>query len=231
MKFRTLVSSLLMILVMFSVAAAQEGVEEAMALTPDVANGKEIFAVCAACHQLEAWGTADGTIPQLAGQSYQVAIKQLMDIRALNRDNPTMHPFTIPETVGGMQNLVDVSAYITGLPMSPDHGKGPWEQGTPEYARGKELYEANCVDCHMDDGAGQADKFYPLIQGQHFAYMVRQFEWIRDGKRRNANPEMVQIVQSFSDEDVQHVVNYVSWIPVPREKLAPASSLIGTAIQ
>jgi len=32
----------------------------------------------------------------------------------------------------------------------------------------------------------------PLIQGQHYNYQVRQFEWIRTGKRRNADEEMME---------------------------------------
>ena len=36
---------------------------------------------------------ADGTFPQLAGQHTTVLIKQMADIRAGERDNPTMYPF------------------------------------------------------------------------------------------------------------------------------------------
>lgn len=196
--------------------------DEALLLTPNRENGIEVYEVCAACHLLEGWGTKDGTFPQLAGQLYQVAIKQLSDIRALNRDNPTMYPFALPEAIGGPQALVDVSAYIESLPMNPDNGKGEWAEGTPEFAHGKDLYEKNCVECHGPAGLGNAEKFYPLITGQHYEYMVRQFEWIRDGKRRNANPDMVKQIENFSDYDMQAVVNYVSRIPVPKDMVAPS---------
>jgi cytochrome c553 len=56
--------------------------------------------------------------------------------------------------------------------------------------------------------------------------MVRQFEWIRDGKRRNANPDMVKQIKEFSDDDMKHVINYVSRIPVPKEDLAPSKDYI-----
>ena len=65
-------------------------------------------------------------------------------------------------------------------------------------------------------------KFYPLIVGQHYNYMVRQFEWIRDGKRRNANPDMIKQIAAFTDEDMKHVINYVSRIPVPKDMVAPS---------
>ena len=78
------------------------------------------------------------------------------------------------------------------------------------------------MKCHGDNGEGKAEKFYPKIQGQHYKYMMRQFEWIRDGKRRNANPDMVKQIKEFTDKDMQMVINYVSRIPVPKEKLAPS---------
>jgi len=75
----------------------------AMTLTPDRENGIEVYEVCSACHLLEGWGMKNGTFPQLAGQHKNVLIKQLADIRALNRDNPTMYPFALPESIGDEQ--------------------------------------------------------------------------------------------------------------------------------
>jgi cytochrome c553 len=196
--------------------------EDAMNLKPNLENGLEVFEVCSGCHLPEGWGTKEGTFPQLAGQLSSVSIKQLADIRELNRDNPTMYPFALPRSIGGAQSLADVVAYIEKLPMNPDNGKGDWAAGTSEFKQGKKLYFDNCIQCHGESGDGNAEKFYPLIQGQHYNYMLRQFEWIRDGKRRNANPDMVKQIADFSDKDMQMVINYVSRIPVPKEKLAPS---------
>ncbi len=63
----------------------------------------------------EGWGSKDGTFPQLAGQHHSVIIKQLADIRALNRDNPTMYPFALPSQIGGPQALADVVAYMGSI--------------------------------------------------------------------------------------------------------------------
>ncbi len=195
---------------------------EAMHLKPDHENGIEVFEVCAGCHLTEGWGKPDGTFPQLAGQHQSVLIKQLADIRSKNRDNPTMYPFALPESIGGTQAMADVTAYIAKLPMNPENGKGKWEKGTPEFEQGAKLFADNCTKCHGEKGRGKADKFYPRIQGQHYEYMLRQFQWIRDGKRRNANPDMVKQIKGFSDKDMEMVVNYVSRIPVPKEELAPS---------
>jgi len=196
--------------------------EEALHLTPDLDNGRDVYEVCSACHLPEGWGLQEGTFPQLAGQHRGVLIKQLADIRALNRDNPTMYPFALPESIGDAQAIADVVAYIEQLPMNPEPGRGPWEPGTPHFEAGKKLFADNCVKCHGETGMGDKEKFYPRINGQHYNYMLRQFEWIRDGKRRNANPDMVEQIKNFSDQDMKNVINYVSWVPVPAEQLAPS---------
>jgi cytochrome c553 len=208
--------------------------DEAMHLTPDRARGIEVFEVCSACHLLEGWGQQDGTFPQLAGQHRNVLIKQLADIRAQNRDNPTMYPFALDDQIMSAagyregqiepaQLVADVTDYISKLPMNPDNGKGPWAEGSAEFEQGAKLFKDNCVKCHGEHGEGNNEKFFPKIQGQHYAYMLRQFEWIRDGKRRNANPDMVKQIQGFSDQDMKMVINWVSRTPVPKEKPAPSA--------
>ncbi len=52
--------------------------------------------------------------------------------------------------------------------------------------------------------------------------MLRQFEWIRDGKRRNANPDMVKQIKGFSDKDMQMVINYTARHLPPKEDMAPS---------
>ncbi|MCB1867648.1 MAG: c-type cytochrome [Gammaproteobacteria bacterium] len=206
---------------------------EAMLLEPDRERGIAVYEVCSACHLLEGWGLDDGTFPQLAGQHRNVLIKQLTDIRAQNRDNPTMYPFALDEQIMAVagyhegeinpaQLVADVTDYISKLPMNPEPGKGPWEKGTPEFEKGKQLYADNCTRCHGDDGEGDNEKFYPRIQGQHYNYMLRQFEWIRDGKRRNANPDMVKQIKEFSDDDMKMVINYTSRHMPRAELLAPS---------
>lgn len=207
--------------------------DEAMKLTPDRTRAIAVYEICSACHLLEGWGLKDGTFPQLAGQHRNVLIKQLADIRAGNRDNPTMYPFALddqimaaanykPGSINPAQLVADVTDYISKLPMNPEHGMGPWPPGTPEFEKGKKLYEDNCVKCHGETGLGDNEKFFPRINGQHYEYILRQFQWVRDGKRRNANPDMVKQIKGFSDDDMKHVINYGSWIPVPAKDLAPS---------
>lgn len=189
--------------------------EEALKLEPNLENGLEIYEVCAACHLPEGWGKKDGTFPQLAGQYKSVLIKQLADIRAKNRDAPTMYPFTLPSAIGGAQSLADVTGYIAKLPMNPENGVGAGD----DLANGEKLYKEHCVKCHGEQGEGNAEKFYPRIQGQHYEYMLRQFKNILEGKRRNANQEMVKQIKAFSEKDMKAVVDYASRLKPPAEVL------------
>jgi len=229
MKTRFIVSAIVATAGLTVFAATQAEINpdservEALTLTPDIENGLDLYEVCAGCHLTEGWGKKDGTFPQLAGQSTEVLIKQMADIREGNRDNPTMYPFTLPRAIGDAQALADVVAYIEKLPMNPDNGKGEWAEGTPEFEKGKALYDENCVRCHGETGYGDAEQFYPRIQGQHYLYMLRQFEWIRDNKRRNANEEMVEQIKGFTDLDMQLVINYTSRLPVPEEDVAESA--------
>lgn len=191
--------------------------DEALHLTPNRENGKDVYEVCSACHLPEGWGQTDGTFPQLAGQHRTVIIKQLADIRDGHRDNPTMYPFALPSEIGGPQSIADVAEYIAGLKMNPENGVGP---GT-DLEHGKKLYADNCVRCHGATGEGDNDKYFPRIQGQHYEYLIRQYKWIKEGKRRNANPDMVEQIKNFTDKDTIDVLDYVSRLKPPADMIAP----------
>lgn len=189
-------------------------IEDAMALEPDIENGRQLYGICAACHGEDGTGSSDGTYPQLAGQHKNVLIKQLADVRSKKRDIPVMFPFAQPERLGGVQAIADVVGYISTLQPTPDNGKGQWEAGTPEYEHGKALFIETCTLCHGDSGQGSNERAIPRIQGQHYAYMLRQFRHIRDGERRNADIGMVMVIKLFSDEDMRRVINYTSRISI-----------------
>lgn len=190
--------------------------DRAVQLTPDPENGKQVYLTCAVCHRPEGWGTRDGTYPQIAGQLHTVVIKQLADIRARNRDNPIMYPFAVPRILGGAQEIADVAAYISRLLMTPDNGIGTGR----DLPLGEKLYAENCVDCHGKHGEGDVDEHIPAIWGQHYHYLVRQFEGIKFGRRKNADPEMQKQIKNFSGRDIRAVMDYTSRLKPPKGKLA-----------
>jgi len=211
---------------------AQEGEKiEALTKKGDKKNGEEAYEVCGACHLPSGAGRADGTFPQLAGQHSTVLIKQMADIRAGLRDNPTMYPFAA--TLTDAQELADVSAYIESLCIPVDHGQydskpldGAKDWKAPadtaqQLAQGKELYEKECKTCHGANGEGVKDKFYPVIAGQHYKYLLRQMTEIRDGKRRNANPDMVKIIKKYDDKQLVAISAYQSSLVMPGNMCKP----------
>ncbi len=183
---------------------------EALTLKGDPKRGEEAYEVCSACHLPSGSGRSDGTFPQLAGQHTTVLIKQIADIRAGRRDNPIMYPFA--KTLTDPQELADVAAYIETLPIPPNNGKGP---GGDHLKQGKELYDRDCVKCHGNNGEGSLKDFYPVLAGQHYAYLLRQIGDIAGGKRRNANPDMVKVVKGYSREQLEAVTDYMSNISWP----------------
>ena len=198
-------------------AQAAREVEQALKLTPSIEKGLEIYRGCARCHKPEGWGLPSGAVPQLAGQHRTVVIKQLVDIRAGNRDNPLMIPYASAEAIGGAQAVADVAGYIDTLEISVGNGKGPGR----DLELGERLYQEHCARCHGTTGEGDADNYAPRIQAQHYKYLVRQFRWIKDGQRRNANAEMVDQIQGFKKRESEAVLDYVSRLEPPAELQAP----------
>lgn len=200
-------------------------IEEAMVLTPDLNNGKEIYnSRCIFCHTERGWGIANGMgrhgvrgYPQLARQHRNVLIKQLTDISQRNRDTPAMYIFSRPEYLGGPQEIADVTAYIETLPMTDNNGQGAGH----DLERGEKIYKTKCAECHGSSGEGSNRDFYPRVQGQHYEYMLRQLIWIRDGKRRNANSMLMENLQELNYRDLRAVSDYISRIPLPQALIDP----------
>ena len=99
---------------------------------------------------------------------------------------------------------------------SPNNSVG---SGT-DLEKGERLYREYCLECHGAHGEGIVDEHAPLIQGQHYPYLVRQFEWITQGKRRNADAEMVEQIKGFSAGDISAIMDYTSRLSPSPEKLA-----------
>lgn len=194
----------------------QSGEEaEVLKLKGDAERGRAAYRVCQGCHKPNGAGLPDGTYPQLAGQHATVLIKQMTDVRDGRRENPKMFPF-VGKHIVETQEIADVAIYLQNMKIPHDNGKGP---GTA-LARGKELYKNDCQVCHGENGEGNEKKFYPVLAGQHYKYLLRQIRNIRDGKRRNANPKMVKVVQGYSDADAEAVVDYMSRLSMPERGAA-----------
>jgi cytochrome c553 len=172
---------------------------------PDVARGKTAYEACEGCHRKDGSGRASGNYPRLAGQHARVVIKQLVDIRSGRRHNPEMAPL-VAEPVLSLQAMADIAAYVQGLPVAANNGKGSGS----DLALGKQLYERDCAVCHGAVGQGDAAAFVPMVAAQHYRYLLRELVNIGDGSRRNSNADMVKVIKPFSQAELEAVADHMS---------------------
>ena len=183
---------------------------EALNLKGDPVAGGDAFKICQGCHRNGAMGTPSGAYPRLAGQHASVLIEQITDIRSGVRKNPKMEPYS-DEHVLSIQEIADIAAYLQAVPIQPNAlGIGPGNA----LAKGESLYLKDCAVCHGAKGLGDTKKFIPLIAGQYYKYILRELAYMQDGKRGNANPDMVEVVKKYSKEDLESVADFVSRMPI-----------------
>ena len=195
----------------------------ALATEGSAVVGKEGYQACITCHLATGAGQPDGSYPQLAGQHSTVLIKQLADIRLGIRDNPSMLSYA--QQLTHVQGLADVAAYIQTLCIPKDHGRYEGSDAKQQMVAGRVLYQRTCTQCHGEDGEGNAAKFYPVIAGQHYKYLLRQLTIIRDGKRRNANPEMMRVVQPLDNAQLVAISAYQASLTVPGATCKPRTNI------
>ncbi len=178
----------------------------------DVKRGEATFEQCTGCHRTDASGRTSGAYPRLSGQHTTVLVKQIVDIRSGQRNNPKMEPFIGDHVLDAFQ-IADVAAYLNGLPIGDANGKGPGNL----LAKGKELYDKDCADCHGTQGDGSASKFFPMVAGQHYKYLLREVTFIRDGDRRNSNPDMLKTIKPYTSGDLEAVADYMATLAAPKK--------------
>jgi len=173
--------------------------------------GSIAFETCQSCHRSDASGRTNGASPRLAGQHASVLIKQMVDIRSGLLGSPQMVPF-IEDHVVVPRDIADIAAYLEELPVPTSIGRGP---GTG-LMRGKEIYARDCASCHGELGEGDKEKFYPMVANQHYKYLLREMIYMREDTRKNGNPRMVKVIQSYADDDLDALADYMSSLSLSR---------------
>ena len=54
-----------------------------------------------------------------------------------------------------------------------------------------------------------------MLAGQHYRYLLRQMSDIRDGYRRNADPDMVKTIARHGDPALVSLSAYLASLPPP----------------
>lgn len=187
----------------------------AFAQPGDAAAGKEMTAVCAACHGADG-NSAVPTFPKLADLGEKYLLKQLMDIRDGARPVPTMVGLLDGKSD---QELANIAAFYASQPRSGG-------QADPALlALGEKVYRsgvaernvAACTACHSPNGQGNAPAGFPALAGQHADYISTQLKAYRLGYedesgRTNDGDTMIMRTTAFglSDKEIEAVSSYIS---------------------
>ena len=192
--------------------AQSNELREALERKPNLEHGSSLYETCAACHQSDGSGVADNGIPIIAGQHYEVIVAQLVDFRRTDRVDLRMNAFAARHHLEGPQDLADVAAYISSIPVRQTS-----EVGTGQFtAYGAQVYRRACVSCHGADAEGNGQLRYPRLAGQHYGYLVRQIEMMIGGTRFNMSWDHAELLKSLTDQEIAGVADYVARLkPAP----------------
>jgi cytochrome c553 len=75
----------------------------------------------------------------------------------------------------------------------------------PDLAKGQAKATQVCAACHADDG-NRGSPAYPILQGQHPEYIVKQLEEFKAGKR--ANPIMQGMAAALTPSDMRDLAAF-----------------------
>jgi cytochrome c553 len=174
----------------------------------DATAGQAKTATCAGCHGTDG-NSLVPNFPTLAGQGEKYLLKQLNDIKSKNR--------VIVEMTGILdamtdQDLADIAAYYSGK-------KAKGGQADPELAvLGEQIYRAGneakglaaCAACHGPAGGGVESAAFPVLAGQHAAYIESSLVKFSKGERANDPNQMMRLVAAnMSEAEMKAVAQYV----------------------
>ncbi len=125
-----------------------------------------------------------------------------------------------------MKSLYVVAlATMFSTSVMADEAKGP---AKPDLAKGATISATVCSACHTADGS-RGIPTYPILQGQHADYLVKQLTEFKSGKRDNAI--MKAMASTLSDDDMRNVAAfYASKSAKPGESKNPATVDLGKKI-
>ncbi|HWP10543.1 MAG TPA: c-type cytochrome, partial [Ramlibacter sp.] len=148
----------------------------------DVAAGKPLYAVCAACHGANGEGNVAMNAPKLSGQGAWYLERQLKLFKQGARGTHEKDVYgkmmaPMAATLADDAAVANVVAYIATLPDTPAPAtiKGNLDHGRQRYA--------TCAACHGTDGRGNAATNAPRIQGMSDWYMATQLKNFKHGVR------------------------------------------------
>src|SRR5690606_1920048 len=93
----------------------RQELQRVLRATPDAERGRELFLQCVSCHGSDGDGQENGNTPRIAGQHYEVLVKQLVDFRHGKRWDFRMEAFADNHHLETAQDVANVAAYVHAL--------------------------------------------------------------------------------------------------------------------
>jgi cytochrome c553 len=179
---------------------------EAIRSRPDLDHGETLFRECARCHGPSGGGSEDGRIPRIAGQHFNVLVRQIVDYRHAERWDIRMEHYAGRSLLADSQSIADVSAYVSALSRNQPRQVG---DGTL-VKHGAAVFASRCASCHGRSGEGDDSAVIPRVSGQHFDYLLRQMYDAVDGRRPNFSSAHVRLLAKLERDDLVGVADYLA---------------------
>jgi len=177
-------------------------------------EGKTKSELCHGCHGADGMSVDPTTFPNLAGQYAGYIFKQVQDFQLGNRQDDTMS--AMAGMVTSAEDLKDIAVYFSSLKKMKGNSSNTSlaKQGEKIFLDGDPKNGVyGCVNCHGKDGKGKSPtvSLFPVIGGQQKAYLVKQLNDLKSGKRQNDPAGMMSdIAKKMSDKEIQAVAEYLS---------------------
>jgi cytochrome c553 len=178
--------------------------------TGDPVAGKSKSTLCQSCHGEDGLSLEE-LIPNLAGQYASYIAKELRNFQSGARKNQIMSAMTM--TINDA-DLLDIAAYFASQEKMQGDGWGDNPLAKKLFLKGDMTRNIRpCVSCHGVNGNGKAPNIatYPVIGGQHKAYLRAQLINWRSGERSNSpDGVMNKIAKSLTDAEIGALTDYIS---------------------
>jgi cytochrome c oxidase subunit 2 len=150
------------------------------------ADGKSLFASCAACHGQRAEGNPALGAPAIAGLQDWYLKSQLEAFSQGRRgykpyDNYGAQMRAAVKILPSAADRAAVSSYLAKMPPVKANGGKPADRAA--LANGSTQFNALCSSCHGSNGLGNQALGAPRLAGQNTAYLARQLAAFRNGQR------------------------------------------------
>lgn len=192
----------------------------------NIADGKDLYEVCASCHGKLGEGGKKGEYPRLAGQKAAYLANQLRAFKSRRRINIPMFPYT-QERELSEGDIRDVAAFLATirLPTKMPTFRGDEDALTRlrmvenvmiiprvegDIDNGGRIYREECAFCHGKTGLGGGK--YPMLVGQYTQYLKKQMDAYVRGERPHDEEDSRGILAELKPSDLQDLLAYLTSI-------------------